>query len=63
MICPSRQKRKKSMTRRCWGKAGEDSLQDIRMLTELDMNLVRIPRKILRDILRLGIKDCSSLLF
>ena len=33
------------------------------MLTALDMNLVRIPTKILRDILRLGIKDCNSLLF
>jgi len=33
------------------------------MLTDLDMNLVRIPTKILRDILRLEIKDCNSFFF
>ena len=30
------------------------------MLKELDMNLTRIPRKVLRNILRLAIKDCNN---
>lgn len=34
--------------------------QFIRMLKELDMNLIRIPRKVLRNILRLAIKDCNN---
>ena len=33
------------------------------MLTEFDMNLIRISRNILRDILRLAVKDYSSLGF